>query len=145
MFNQWDISEFPLKYEIYTVCNISEWNEYIGSPLCTAVDVLCLIKMSLFRDMKQRWKNASACLLRNNVIVDGWKHVTLDNDKGTYLDKVDNARCTLAFDNFYHERLTIVIHPVKAGLMHCEWEQGKRQGCRSIYIYGKEASSVNSY
>lgn len=33
---------------------------------------------------------------------------TLDNDKGTYLDKIGNARCTLEFDNFWHERLMIV-------------------------------------
>lgn len=43
-------------------------------------------------------------MLRNNVIANENENVwTLDNDKATYLGSTGNARCTLEFDNFWHE------------------------------------------
>lgn len=33
---------------------------------------------------------------------------TLNNDKGTYMGKIGNTRCSLEFDTFLHERLMIV-------------------------------------
>lgn len=109
---EWYMSEtlqnFP--WNVQPCKGASECNKYIGNPLCTIIGGDCLTEKAW---SKAGRKQVLVCQEMMWLQMDG-KMWTETCSKGT--------RCTLAFDNFYYERLMIVADGIKAGLMHCEWE-----------------------